>query len=172
MLNNSENVQPAAGVITKANGDTDRTMPAIRRVLIAMDASEPANWALEYGATIARQFGAQVALVHVIDTAVAPPPEGVFAPVVPIEDLRAEAVALLECAKGMLPHDVRPGTVILEGDPARGIVSAAEDWQADLVVLGAHARSRLARLILGSCVERVLREAPCPVLTVGHPVST
>ena len=152
------------------DGEAERSAPLIRRVLIAVDDSEPATWALEYGAAIARQFGSQIALVHVIDTAVAPAPEGVFATVVPIEDLREEAVALVKRLKAMLPGDTRPGTVILEGERARGIVSAAEDWQADLIVLGTHARSPLARLLLGSRAEWVLRHAPCPVLAVGHPV--
>lgn len=156
--------------MAKGNGSAKAAPPQIRRVMIALDASEPAVWALAYGATVARQFGAAVALVHVIDTTVVPAPEGAFTTVVPIEDLRAEAVALLECAKGKLPPDIRPGNIILEGNPAGEIISAAEDWQADLIVLGTHARGRLSRLILGSCVEKVLRHAPCPVLIVAHPI--
>jgi nucleotide-binding universal stress UspA family protein len=52
------------------------------------------------------------------------------------------------------------------GSPVAEIVAAAKDLQADLLCIGTHGRTGLAHLILGSQAERILREAPCPVLTV------
>jgi nucleotide-binding universal stress UspA family protein len=58
-------------------------------------------------------------------------------------------------------------TRLVEGDPWREIKAAAEALPADLVVMGTHGRSGFERLLLGSVTEKVLRTAPCPVLTVG-----
>ncbi len=53
-----------------------------------------------------------------------------------------------------------------DGSPSPTIVATGQEWQADLIVIGTHGRSGLGRLALGSVAEAVLREAPCPVLTV------
>ena len=55
------------------------------------------------------------------------------------------------------------------GDPVREIVSYAAETNADLVVLGTHGRGPVAHMLMGSVAERVVRTAPCPVLTVRHP---
>jgi nucleotide-binding universal stress UspA family protein len=52
------------------------------------------------------------------------------------------------------------------GDPGREIVRAAQEWHADLIVLGTHGRNALGRLMMGSTAEAVFRHAPCPVLLV------
>ena len=59
--------------------------------------------------------------------------------------------------------------IVAEGEPAREILRAAEDWHADLIVLGTHGRGTLGRLLLGSTADTVFRHAPCPVLIVRQP---
>lgn len=59
--------------------------------------------------------------------------------------------------------------LVLNGVPFVEIVRCARDREADLIVLGTHGRSGLAHLLIGSVAERVVRKAPCPVLTVKHP---
>src|SRR5262249_7953655 len=54
----------------------------------------------------------------------------------------------------------------VEGDPGREILRAARETGADLIVMGTHGRTGLTRLLTGSVAEKVLRKAPCPVLTV------
>jgi len=61
---------------------------------------------------------------------------------------------------------VRAAGLTMEGDPARQIVRAARSKRADLVVLGTHGRTGLARFIVGSLAARVVATAPCPVVTV------
>jgi nucleotide-binding universal stress UspA family protein len=58
---------------------------------------------------------------------------------------------------------------LLTGDPASEIVNLAKSEQADLIVLGTHGRTGLARLLMGSTAEQVLRHAPCPVLAIKEP---
>ena len=61
-----------------------------------------------------------------------------------------------------------PGVVaeVVEGSPAQSILEVAERDKSDLIVIGTHGRSGLGHLLLGSVAEKVLRRAPCPVLTV------
>ena len=66
--------------------------------------------------------------------------------------------------------DPLPGSLQLqleEGRPADEIVDAAQKMDAQLIIMGTHGRSGLSRLVLGSVAERVIRSAPCPVLTIG-----
>jgi nucleotide-binding universal stress UspA family protein len=55
---------------------------------------------------------------------------------------------------------------LMEGQPYREIVRAAEDTHAQLIVMGSHGRTGLAHILLGSVAERVVRKAPCPVIVV------
>ena len=62
-------------------------------------------------------------------------------------------------------HHVRVESLVMEGDPVDMILRAAEETHSDMIVMGTHGRTALARLLLGSVAEAVLRKAPCPVLT-------
>jgi nucleotide-binding universal stress UspA family protein len=63
-------------------------------------------------------------------------------------------------------------TDVIEGDPVGAILDRAGAWGADLIVMGTHGRTGLERLVVGSVTEKVLRQAPCPVLTVPRRVVT
>jgi nucleotide-binding universal stress UspA family protein len=146
-------------------------VPALRqlRILIALDTSEPAQWAFQVGADIACRTSAKVLLVHAV-----PPPTSIVGEfVVVLEDFEAkqhnDAQALLEKYRTMLPRLVESHTMVRDGLPADEIITAAKVWEADLIVLGTHGRGRLARLLLGSTAEAVIRRATCPVITVAHP---
>jgi nucleotide-binding universal stress UspA family protein len=55
---------------------------------------------------------------------------------------------------------------VVRESPADGLIAAARDLAADLVIVGSHQRGRLARLTLGSVAQHVVEDAPCPVLVV------
>jgi nucleotide-binding universal stress UspA family protein len=78
---------------------------------------------------------------------------------------------LFEKLKALGPIDsaVRVERVLLEGDPAAGILEKAREMPCDLIVMGTHGRTGVGRLLMGSVAEAVLRRAPCPVLTVKDP---
>ena len=65
-----------------------------------------------------------------------------------------------------MPVAIRPDHIVREGEPASAIVTAAQDYGADLIVLGTSGRGRLAEFVLGSTTEDVIRRAPCPVMVV------
>jgi nucleotide-binding universal stress UspA family protein len=149
---------------------------AISRILIATDFSACARNALEYALTLASKQGAHVTLLHAwsppIITGPVESPPLVQLPGRPGQSLsdyvHEEAAREL---RGLVDELTRRGYAdvhaqLLLGDPRHVIVNASADH--DLVVMGTHGRGGLARLVLGSVADFVVRHARCPVLTV-HP---
>jgi nucleotide-binding universal stress UspA family protein len=147
-------------------------MLPIRRILFPTDFSEPASYAWSYALTFAQEFEAEVHLLHVI----APPPRLTeayavnFDPEKMVQSLTTEASASMdrqvEAAKsrGLLFHrEVRVGI------DHREIIEYAAKQDIDLIVMATHGRTGLAHVLLGSVAEKVVRRAPCPVLTIKHP---
>jgi nucleotide-binding universal stress UspA family protein len=138
-----------------------------KRILVATDGGEAAEWATDTGASMAAQLHADLAFVHVIPRALAYPTELGFVEVERIADLRERADHYLKHAQhraGSIPSDM----ILREGVAAAEIIAAAKDWNADLIILGSHNRGRFSRLILGSTAEAVLRGSNCPVLVMTH----
>ena len=142
------------------------------RVMIAVDKSEASQWALEAAGNLAGRVGAAVALVHVVDLSKGFSPElGVLDERL-LGEQRVASAEILDRAERSLPQGLPVARIVREGDPAAEIVAAAQDWRADLVALGTHARGPVARFLLGSTAEAVVRRAQCAVLTVGHKPAT
>jgi nucleotide-binding universal stress UspA family protein len=85
-------------------------------------------------------------------------------PLVAWEDLVASALPPIEAAvrQAGLKAEVR----VMAGDPGRGLCELATELASDLVIIGTHGRSGLARIALGSVAERVANDAPCPVMVI------
>jgi nucleotide-binding universal stress UspA family protein len=134
----------------------------IRRVLIAVDESGPGLRALETGSQLTAQLAAEVALVHVIKTY---DPQGSLAPADELA-VREAGQELLMRASSLMGGVRYSEAFLREGDPAAEILAAAEQWDADLIVIGTHGRTGIGHALLGSTAEAVVRQASCPVLTV------
>ena len=142
-----------------------REAPAsIGRILLATDLSGASDAASLQAFDLARNLGAQLVVVSVIDPAT-DPVTGLRG--TRIDRLRA---ARLEAAQALVArgrHDgVRVTFLVWEGDPGEAIVEAASSEQVDLIVVGSHGRGGVGRLLLGSVSDFVVRRAPCPVLVV------
>jgi nucleotide-binding universal stress UspA family protein len=139
-----------------------------RRILVATDGGEAAEWATDAGAGLAAQLHADLAFVHVIPRSLAYPTELGFVEVERIADLHERADHYLRHAQsraGGVPSE----RIMREGVAPAEIIEAAKEWKADLIIVGSHNRGRFARLILGSTAEVVVRGADCPVLVMTHP---
>ena len=79
-----------------------------------------------------------------------------------------EALLLLRKTHEDLPPTIPCDTVLREGLPAEEIVAFAREQDVNLIVLGSRGRNRFAEFVLGSTAEAVIRDAPCPVMTVSH----
>jgi nucleotide-binding universal stress UspA family protein len=145
-------------------------MKAIRRIMHPTDFSSASGPAFVKATELAGSQRAELILLHVADAVVPVAPEGYISPAVYDEIQRSaraygqrKLAALVARAK---KAGVRATPVMVEGAPASAIVRAAKSRRADMIVMGTHGRSGLARLFLGSVAERVVGQAPCPVLTV------
>jgi nucleotide-binding universal stress UspA family protein len=149
-------------------------MTEISRILVPTDFSVTSHEAFEYAKTLADRFDASIHLAHAFqDPFTGGPFAEMYAPL-PV-DLRDKLRADIErrLAEWLPPADrtrFRGTTEIAYGPPAKAIVEYARTLNPDLIVMGTHGRSGVPHLLLGSVAERVVREAPCPVLTVReHP---
>lgn len=142
--------------------------PAFTRVLCPTDFSDCSAAAVTYAAALAASYGARLRLLYVLSP---------FPVVAPAADLPIDSRVWLSLeAQGRQDLDAeaarirRPGveieTEMRQGDAVTEILHAADEWQADLVVLGTHGRGGFERLVLGSVAEKVLRKAACAVTTV------
>jgi nucleotide-binding universal stress UspA family protein len=144
-------------------------------VVGATDFSDPSLPALAMAATEARRRGSRLHLLHAVDIgayslagatpgalAYGGPSPALAVPVV--EDLRAAAHTQLQAS---LAHfDIDGDVEAIAGPAATTIVTRAGEIGAQLIVVGTHGRTGLARLTLGSTAERVIETAPCSVLVV------
>jgi nucleotide-binding universal stress UspA family protein len=139
---------------------------AFRTILVPTDFGDAAQLALEYAQAIAKRFDAGLRVVHVVETPM-PLDIELAAP----DAGRANERAMDDARRGLAAvlQGITSGNVIgqlLVGHTADQIVAYAADHDVDLIVMGTHGRRALARVIVGSVAERVVRTAPCPVFTV------
>lgn len=145
-------------------------MISIKHILVPTDFSEQGLTALKYAAAFADQFGAGVDLFHVLE----PIPAGALLSHIPAAELQKDMREAAEKKMEELHNEwdeyafpVRRSVV--EGFPFVEIIKKARECDADLIVMGTHGRGAIAHMFMGSVAEKVVRKAPCPVLTVRHP---
>jgi universal stress protein A len=148
-------------------------MISMQKILVPTDLSECSTRALHEAQSFAQTFSATIDLLYVwsVPTLVAPEAliTGVGIDEQPLlEWLRAGARELLSKYEAELKSaGISPGASFCEpGDPATAIVEHAKSGAYDLVVMGTHGRTGISHALLGSVAEKVVRRAPCPVLTV------
>jgi universal stress protein A len=144
-------------------------MLAIKNILVATDFSEPSGAALAYGRDLARTHGARLHALHVReDLAARYPTELGFPPPSMVEQL--DIAARRDLDAWLNDEDRRQlgavAAVVTDASIAHGICHYARSHSIDLIVTGTHGRGAVTRLLMGSVAERVVRTAPCPVLTV------
>ena len=145
--------------------------PDIKRILVPLDFSTSSRRALDYAAGMARQFDASLHLVHVCEV-----------PTMMTGSMDAYAIAYTDWSQRLGEEAEREivkiaasvkarkvTTEVLFGNAAKAIVEAAETNAADLIVMGTHGHGAVMHLMVGNVAERVVRTAPCPVMTVREP---
>ena len=145
-------------------------MSRLRRILHPSDFSRASGAAFARAAAMAKADRAQLLLVHVLAPPVPIAGEGYISPKV-YDDLEASARSYGQKHLGALQAKARKAgvkvlTLLLDGVAHEQIARAAKAKKADLIVIGTHGRTGLAKFFLGSVASRVVAVAPCPVLTV------
>ena len=143
-----------------------------RKILCPVDFSETSRRALDVAADLAGQQRAELMLLHVYQAPGVNFPE---ATIYPGDDIlqELEELALKGLARSRLEAErhgaLKVATYASMGTPYAEIVRFAEEQRCDLIVMGTHGRTALLRVLMGSVAEKVVRHAPCPVLTVRPP---
>jgi nucleotide-binding universal stress UspA family protein len=161
---------------------------ALTRILVPTNLGEPSRAAIKYGVAFARQFGARLFLLHVLDAKdldAALETERVLEVLSPDADGRAaHEPSSLEVARNAARHDLAQllapdeerdtrAEYLLRASgmagTAESIVACARELGVELIIIGKHRLGFVEHMLAGSVAEKVVRHAPCPVLTVQHP---
>jgi len=141
-------------------------MRTIDRILVTTDFSDTSQSAFALARQVADRFDAEIVLLHVLDAHLPPlvfEPSGVSAG--EYEQQRVQrATSRVEAFGARLGEKIE--TMVTCGIPHVEIVKFADDHSIDMIVMATHGRGFFSHAILGSTTERVVRRAPCPVLTV------
>jgi nucleotide-binding universal stress UspA family protein len=159
-------VRHAACPVVVVRGEQRADAPLFNAILCGVDFSEPSRVALRSATELAKTFGASLTLQHVYESPIDMAPPATILPTVQA-DMRRARTGLADWqaeAKRLGADDVR--IVWTEGTPWQEITKRAHDYGHDLVVVGTHGRTGLQHALIGSVAERVVRHAPCPVITI------
>lgn len=145
-------------------------MLTVKTILHPTDFSPRSDQAFQLACSLARDYGAKLILLHIIErspiihSGVMMAAPATQSP----DDERLAVLAELQQLQPCVP-DVNIDRQLFEGEPSGAIIKLAQETAADLIVMGTHGRTGLGRLLMGSVAEKVLRGAPCPVLTIREP---
>lgn len=145
-----------------------------RKILVPTDFSETAGTALYYAKQLAHQFDAELHLLHVCED----PMRLAGWPVLvttPAPEVGEEVAVLREELTNLLASDdrtpLKAEVHLIIGQPTGLAISRyAAEHEFELIVMGTHGRGPITHALMGSVAESVVRSAPCPVLTIRHPI--
>ena len=145
----------------------------IKSILIGCDFSPDSDVAFDYGLSLAQEFQSELHLAHVVETSLYQELHKTDSAVE--EEIQQEVrTRLVQKLQDMVPEDARnwckPRTDLLDGNPYEEIVNYAEQNDMDMIVLGTRGHGLMKSLLIGSTTDRVVRRAPCPVLSVSRKV--
>lgn len=140
-------------------------MIALNKVLVPIDFEEASNAALIYARNLTKAFNGQLHILHVMDN--------IFLRAMANDPSAIEAGVVRQLEEHVTDDDrqtLHAVIAVRKSDaPAVEIVRYAKDEGINLIVMGTHGRQNVAHLLMGSVAEKVVRTAPCPVMTVRHP---
>jgi nucleotide-binding universal stress UspA family protein len=144
-------------------------MIKLKKVLVPTDFSESARHALTYGISFAREYGAELVLLHVVENLTVGYASDLFP--VPMAEVFQEISGYAKGELAKLGAEAREKGLsaqehVVMGRPSAEIIRFAQENAIDMIVLGTHGKGMLDQALFGSTTERVVRRSPCPVLTV------
>jgi nucleotide-binding universal stress UspA family protein len=152
-----------------------KTFNQIQKILIAVEDSQYSERATSYGVDLAKKLGAEIALLHVNEVPVATPyvadPLLNEPPIMMPEMVHAQEDAskkLLNNIAESIGEELTVYTFHKMGHPKDEILLTADEWNADIIILGTHGRTGFDHFLSGSVAEKVVRRAKCPVLIIPN----
>jgi len=141
----------------------------LKKVLVPTDFSDSAKHAFSYGVSFAREYHAELILLHVVENLTVGYASDLFP--VPMAEVFQEISGYARAELAKLAAEAKQkgaavSELVVQGKPSAEIVRYAAENEVDMIVLGTHGKGMLDQALFGSTTERVVRRAPCPVLTV------
>ena len=142
----------------------------IHSILAPTDFSAHSEKAVRYACGLAERLGSELHLVHILSEILPGGPDPLLMPVMPPQYYKENEERAKETLGRLLDptwgSPLAVATAVRWGSPVEAIVAYAVDSRVDLIVIATHGRTGLSHVLLGSVAERIVREAPCPVLTL------
>jgi universal stress protein A len=159
----------AAKVSNRQESIPGRRPLKLSRILVPLDFSGKSRQALDFAVPLAEEYEGKILLIHVVEPAyTAAPFPGEMGGLAADSRIAVEASKemLSALARELVPRELFGKTMVRIGPAYHEIIEAADELEADLIVIATHGYTGLKHVLLGSTAERVVRHAHCPVLTV------
>jgi universal stress protein A len=147
--------------------------PNIKKVLVPIDFSDYSKNSLRYSVNFVKCFNAELILIYVVEPVIYPPDFSMGQIAVPAVDLELDRRASEELEKlgrTEIPRDMKVKTIIKTGKPFVEIIETAAEENVDLIIIASHGHSGVEHILFGSTADKVVRKAPCPVLSLRDPI--
>ena len=145
----------------------------IQKILVPIDFSDYSKSALKYAVNFCKNCKADMFLIYVVEPVIYPPDFSMGQIAIPSVNSEWDERARQELdklAKEEIPSGVSVKTIIKTGKPFLEIIETAGELDVDLIIIATHGRSGVEHILFGSTAEKVVRKAPCPVLTLREPI--
>jgi len=145
----------------------------IKKILVPIDFSDYSKSALKYAVNFCKDFNAEMILIYVVEPVIYPPDFSMGQIAIPSVNAEWDERARQELdklAKEQIPTGVTVKSIIKTGKPFIEIIDTAGELDVDLIIIATHGRSGVEHILFGSTAEKVVRKAPCPVLTLREPI--
>jgi nucleotide-binding universal stress UspA family protein len=145
----------------------------IKKILVPIDFSDYSKTALKYSANYAKQFGADLILIYVVEPIIYPPDFSMGQLALPNVNLELDKRAseeLQKLAQNEIDKSIKVKTLVKTGKPFVEIIDVAQNEDVDLIIIATHGHSGMEHILFGSTADKVVRKAPCPVLTIREPI--
>jgi len=147
--------------------------PDIQKILVPIDFSDYSKSALKYAVNFCKNCKADMFLIYVVEPVIYPPDFSMGQIAIPSVNSEWDERARQELdklSKEEIPSSVTVKTIIKTGKPFLEIIETAGELDVDLIIIATHGRSGVEHILFGSTAEKVVRKAPCPVLTLREPI--
>ncbi len=145
----------------------------IKNILVPIDFSDYSKAALRYSVSFSKIFNAELILVYVVEPVIYPPDFSMGQVALPTINLDLDTRAkeeLDKLARTEINGTIKARTIVRTGKPFVEIIECAKEEDADIIIIATHGHSGVEHILFGSTAEKVVRKAPCPVLTLREPI--
>jgi len=147
--------------------------PDIKKILVPIDFSDYSKSALKYAVSFAKLFNSEMVLIYVVEPVIYPPDFSMGQIAIPSVNTEWDKTAieqLEKLSKSEIPGNIKVKTLVKTGKPFVEIIETAANENIDLIIIATHGHSGVEHILFGSTAEKVVRKAPCPVLTLREPI--